>query len=149
MTYTKFNIKELSNTKMKKLKIIYWIVTGLMAAFMLLGALIDVSGNPDAVALIRHLGYPAYFVRFIGAMKILGVIAILLPRFTKLKEWAYAGLAFDTFSAMFSHFSTGDGPDKWFPALLGLVLILASYILFSRLSKRDSEAKPGFNNYTA
>ena len=71
---------------MKKVNRFYWIVTGLMSAFIVLGALMDVIKNPDAVALIKHLGYPEYFVPFIGTMKILGVIAILIPRYPKLKE---------------------------------------------------------------
>ncbi len=115
---------------MKKVNRSYWIVTGLMSAFMVLGALMDVIKNPDAVTLIKHLGYPEYFIPFIGTMKILGVIAILIPRFPKLKEWAYAGLVFDTSGALYSHFSLADRPDKWIPAVLALILILVSYILF-------------------
>ena len=103
-----------------------------MAVLMLLGAFIDVSRSPDAMALIKHLGYPAYFVPFIGAMKIVGVIAVLIPGFPKLKEWAYAGLVFDTGGAIFSHFSSGDSIDKWGPALLGLLLVSLSYYLYSR-----------------
>lgn len=121
---------------MKKLTITFWIVTSLMAAFILLGALIDVSKSPDAVALINHLGYPAYFVPFIGTMKILGVIAVLIPGYFRIKEWAYAGLAFDTMGAMFSHISSGDGPDKWAPALLALILVLVSYLLYTKRSNR-------------
>ena len=89
---------------MKRLTISYWVITGVMTAFILLGALFDVSQQAGAIALIKHLGYPAYFVSFIGAMKIAGVIAILVPGFPKLKEWAYAGLAFDTGGAVFSPF---------------------------------------------
>src|ERR1700712_1767896 len=106
---------------MKKLTITYWAITILMSAFIGLGALIDISSNPDAVALIKHLGYPVYFVPFIGTMKILGIIAVIIPGFPKVKEWAYAGLVFDTAGALFSHLSSGDGPDKWAPALLGLI----------------------------
>ena len=117
--------------RIKKIRIAYWIVTGLMAAFMIAGALIDISQSPDAVALIEHLGYPAYFVPFIGVMKILGVTTVLIPRFPKLKEWAYAGLVFDTFGALFSHLSTGDTPGKWLPALIGLVLVVSAYLLYN------------------
>jgi DoxX-like family len=120
---------------MKKISIFYWIVTGLMSAFMLLGAIMDVVKYPDAVAIITHLGYPVYFIPFIGVMKILGVIAVLTPRFPKLKEWAYAGLVFDTFGAIFSHLSVGDGVDKWFPAFLGLILVLGSYTLYTMRNK--------------
>jgi len=129
----------INQKEMKKLTITYWIITGVMAAFILLGALIDVSNNPDAIALIRHLGYPAYFVPFIGAMKIVAVIAVLVPRFPKVKEWAYAGLVFDTGGAIFSHLSSGDGPDKWAPALLGLILVSASYFVYTKKSGKQNE----------
>jgi hypothetical protein len=124
---------------MKRLTITYWVITSLMAAFILLGALIDVSNNADAVALIKHLGYPAYFVPFVGTMKIMGVIAVLIRGFPKLKEWAYAGLAFDTAAAIFSHISSGDGPDKWAPALVGLILVLASYLTYTAKLKKQCE----------
>lgn len=126
---------------MKKITRGYWIVTGLMVAFMLLGAGLDVSQAPDAVALIGHLGYPAYFVPFIGVMKIAGVITVLLPGLPKLKQWAYAGLTFDTAGALFSHVATGDAPSQWFPALLGLGLVLGSYALYTRRSKFASTSQ--------
>jgi DoxX-like family len=120
---------------MKSLKTWFWIVTGLMGAFIVLGAIIDVSMSSDAIKLITTLGYPVYFVRFIGVMKLLGIAAVLYPQFPKLKEWAYAGLTFDTGGALFSHFSAGSGPSDWGAALLGLVLVLASYTLYTLRSK--------------
>jgi len=122
---------------MKKLTIIYWVITSLMSAFLLLGAFADITGNPDALGLIKHLGYPAYFVPFIGAMKLAGVVAILTPRFAKVKEWAYAGLVFDTSGAIFSHLCSGDGVDKWGPALLGLILVVLSYMFYSKKNKQS------------
>jgi hypothetical protein len=123
---------------MKKLTITYWAITVLMGAFILLGALIDISRSPDALAFIEHLGYPAYFVPFIGVVKLLGVIAVLIPGFPKLKEWAYAGLVFDTGGAIFSHLSSGDGPNKWGPALLALILVTLSYIFYTRKIKQNN-----------
>jgi len=120
---------------MKKLTITYWVITSLMSAFLLLGAFADITGNADALALIKHLGYPAYFVPFIGAMKLAGVAAILVPRFAKVKEWAYAGLVFDTSGAIFLHLCSGDGPDKWGPALLGLILVVLSYVFYTKRNK--------------
>jgi hypothetical protein len=123
---------------MKKLSIIYWITTGLMSALMLLGSFVDLSQAPDALALIKHLGYPAYFVPFIGLVRLLGVVAVLIPGFPKVKEWAYAGLVYDTAGAIFSHISTGDGPDKWAPALLSLILVVTSYIFYTKRAKRHT-----------
>jgi hypothetical protein len=110
----------------------YWILTGLMGLFMVAGALLDVTKNANVLALINGLGYPEYFVPFIGVMKILGVLTVVAIPFPKLKEWAYAGLVFDTSGALFSHFSVQSKPEDWAPALLGLVLIASSYALYSR-----------------
>ena len=87
---------------MKKTNIIYWIFTGLFGAVMLLTSIPDILMVPDAVAFITKLGYPVYFAPFIGVAKVLGVIAILIPGFPRIKEWAYAGLAFDLIGAVYS-----------------------------------------------
>jgi hypothetical protein len=118
---------------MKRLKLFYWIATGLMCVFMLLGATMDVLKTPDAIKFINEIGYPEYFIRFIGVMKISGIIAILIPKFPKIKEWAYAGLAFDTFGATYSHIANGDGADKFMPALLGFILVMTSYYFFTKI----------------
>lgn len=108
---------------MKKIKIIYWIVTALFAAFMIFTAIPDVLMVPDAVTFISHLGYPKYFTPFIGVAKVLGCIAILVPGFPRVKEWAYAGLAYDLIGATYSVISSdGFQPSISFmllPILLG------------------------------
>jgi DoxX-like family len=122
--------------KMKNSNLIYWILTGLMAVFMGFGAVLDVIQHPEAVAIIKHLGYPDYFIPFIGVLKILGVISVLVPSYPFLKEWAYAGLTFDTFGATYSHIASGDSLDKILPAFIAFILILASYILYKNLEIR-------------
>lgn len=117
---------------MKQQQRLYWVITGLMAAFMGLGAIVDVLKLPEAIALIQHLRFPEYFVRFIGVLKILGVAAILGPVPLRLKEWAYAGLVFDTLGAVFAHISSGDGASGFAPALVAFVLVMAFYFLFLR-----------------
>ena len=87
---------------MKRINLIYWIVTGLFSAFMLFSSIPDVLQTPEAMAFITALGYPDYFVFFIGVAKVLGIIAILIPGFPRLTEWAYAGLFFDLFGAGYS-----------------------------------------------
>ena len=62
----------------------------------------DIMSVPDAVALFNHLGYPTYLLPFIGIAKLLGVVAILIPGFPRIKEWAYAGFVFDLTGAMYS-----------------------------------------------
>jgi hypothetical protein len=117
---------------MKRTKVLYWIVTGLMAAFILMASIPDVLHPPEVVAAFAHLGYPAYLLPFIGTAKILAVIAILFPGFPRLKEWAYAGLVFDLIGALYSHLSVGDGFAVWVFAMIGLLLVTGSYFLYRK-----------------
>ena len=107
----------------------YWVVTGLMAAFMLMASIPDVLRLPQAIEIFRHLGYPAYLLPFLGTAKILGVFAVLMPGFDRLKEWAYAGLVFDITGALYSHLSVGDPVSVWGFAVLALVLVGGSYVV--------------------
>jgi len=132
---------------MKLVKLIYWIATGLMCAFMLLGAVFDILKTPDAIKFIIELGYPEYFIRFIGVMKVLGIIAVLIPKFPKLKEWAYAGLVFDTFGATYSHIANGDGAQKFMAALISLVLVMVSYFFYTKINiSHNKISKSNENN---
>ena len=91
---------------MKSKNIAYWITTVLVAFFMGSGGIIQMAilrGN-DATQL---LGYPLYFFHILGFWKLLGAIAILVPRFPRLKEWAYAGIIFDLTGAAASNFAVG------------------------------------------
>ena len=115
---------------MKNAKTLYWIVTSLMAAFMLLGAIPDVLRLPQAASIFGHLGYPVYLLLFLGTAKTLGIIAVLVPAFQRLKEWAYAGLVFDVIGALYSHLSVGDSPSGWMPAAIALVLVGGSYLSY-------------------
>ncbi|UEG49668.1 DoxX family protein [Ferruginibacter lapsinanis] len=113
---------------MKKTKIIYWVFTILFAAFMAFTAIPDVRLTPEAVAFMKTLGYLDYFTRFIGVAKILGCIAILIPGFPKIKEWAYAGLFFDLIGATYSVIAIyGVSPQISF-MLLPFALGIISYI---------------------
>ena len=125
---------------MKSRTRIGWVVTGLMAALMLLSAAPDVLRVPGAVAVFTHLGYPPYLLVFLGTAKILGVAAAVSPVSARLKEWAFAGLTFDVTGALYSHVSVGDPPSVWMPAALGLVLVTASYIAYrTRPQRADCE----------
>ena len=117
---------------MKRINILYWIITGLFAAFMLLGALPDVISSPDAVKIVSHdLGYPAYLVPFLGVAKVLGCIAILVPGFPRLKEWAYAGLFFDLTGAAYSGFKVNPDPKEAL-FIIFYAFLFASYFLYHK-----------------
>jgi hypothetical protein len=109
--------------------IFYWIVTALMAAFMIMSAIPDLNRSEVAVTAFTHLGYPIYLLPFIGSAKIAGVAAVLLPSPRRVKEWAYAGLIFDLTGALYSHLSVGDPAGVWMFAVIGLILVTGSYLL--------------------
>jgi uncharacterized membrane protein YphA (DoxX/SURF4 family) len=117
-----------------------WLVTGLMAALLLLSAIPDVLQIPGALQVFTHLGYPPYLLVFLGTAKILGVAAVLVPGAPRLKEWAFAGLAFDVTGALYSHLSIGDPPGAWAPAAIALALIAGSYAAYRARTTRGPVA---------
>lgn len=120
---------------MKRTKILYWIFTGLFSALMLFSAIPDLLLSEDTVAFMHMLGYPDYFTFFIGVAKVLGVIAILIPGFPRIKEWAYAGLMFDLIGATYSLIAIGTQvTDLWF-MLIALGLGTTSYIFYHKKRK--------------
>ncbi len=109
----------------KRNKIIYWVSTIWLALGMVstgLPQLLKTNSGPGGVDQIKHLGYPVYFLILLGTWKILGTIAVLLPKFPLIKEWAYAGFFFAMSGAIFSHIASGDSISKIFPSLLLLIL---------------------------
>ena len=133
---------------MKTTKILYWVFTGLFAFLMLGSAIPDVLSMPIAVeGMHKGLGYPLYFIPFIGIAKVLGVIAILIPGYPRLKEWAYAGLIFDLVGATYSIFAAGQPVSSWVFMILPLTLAACSYIFYHKLraaSKATSDSKLAF-----
>ena len=116
---------------MKKTKILYWVFTSLFAFLMLGSAIPDVLSSEVAVQGMHDaLGYPMYFIPFIGVAKVLGVIVILLPVSAKLKEWAYAGLAFDLIGATYSIIASGGTAAACAFMLMPLVLLVLAYTWF-------------------
>lgn len=120
---------------MKKINMIYWISTIVFAALMIFSAIGDVMLQPEAVAFIVKLGYPIYFVRFIGIAKVLGSIALLIPGFPRIKEWAYAGLAFDLIGAIYSNVAVAGFDPMMTFMLLWILPGVVSYIWFHKRQK--------------
>ena len=117
----------MTNRRIKN--IAYWTTTILGPTSFVIGGLIGLSQSEQVVAPLTHLGYPAYFGSLLGAWKLLGAIAITAPRFPRLKEWAYAGFAFDLTAAAFSHAMVGDATGEIVGPLVFLGLVLASWAL--------------------
>ena len=85
----------------------YWLATFLVAGELGLGGIWDIAGIPYVRGLVTHLGYPSYFLVLLGTWKVLGAVALLVPRRPLLKEWAYAGAVFTYTGAIVSHLATG------------------------------------------
>lgn len=123
-------------TTSKKVTVWYWIVNGLFAAFMIFSAVPDIVSNPDAVKMVHDdMGYPLYFLPYIGVAKVLGGIAILVPGFPRIKEWAYAGLMFDLISATYSFMAMKLPVSNWAPMLIFIAVGFAAYALYHKKYK--------------
>jgi hypothetical protein len=118
---------------MTKTNIIYWTATVLFGGFMLFSAIPDLIVVPEAVEFVSNkLGYPEYIIPFLGAAKTLGVIALVIPGFPRITEWAYAGLTFDLIGATYSNFAV----DGFQPGALFMLVIFGmeaiSYIYYHK-----------------
>lgn len=115
----------------KSKTIIYWTTTAIMGFVMLSGGVGDILRPAALAAGMALLGYPAYFSIILGVWKVLGGITILVPKYPRLKEWAYAGIMFDVTGATASHaFSADYGAAYfhiWVPLLMGVFTLLSWY----------------------
>jgi len=111
----------------KSNKIIYWIATAWLALGMLSSGIVQLLQMEEEVSFTLALGYPSYFLTLLGTWKILGVVAVLVPKFPLLKEWAYAGFFFVASGAVFSHLAAGHSVKEVFPPLLLLTLTAVSW----------------------
>ena len=111
----------------KRNKIIYWVATLWLALGMTATGIVQILQVKEEVDMMAHLGYPLYFLVILGVWKLLGVIAILIPKFPLLKEWAYAGFFFNMFGAVFSHFASGSAASEFFGPTLLIVLTIVSW----------------------
>jgi hypothetical protein len=111
----------------KTKKIIYWIATLWVSLGMGVTGVVQFLKGKEEVDFITNLGYPVYILTLLGIWKVLGVVAILVPKFPLVKEWAYAGFFFAMSGAVFSHAAHGDGGKEFFGPVLLLVLTVVSW----------------------
>jgi uncharacterized membrane protein YphA (DoxX/SURF4 family) len=109
--------------------IAYWTTTIFGPASFVIGGVLNLTQSEQVVSTMHHLGYPAYFASVLGMWKLLGAIAIVIPRFPRLKEWAYAGFFFDLTAAAISRAAVGDSAADVAAPLVFLALVLASWAL--------------------
>jgi hypothetical protein len=105
------------------------VATGLFATVMVASGVLYLVGPAPIAAEFHHLGYPDYFRHLLGVAKLLGAIALVAPpRWPTLREWAYAGFAFDMIAAVASHAASGEPVGVAIPPLFALGLLAVSYL---------------------
>jgi uncharacterized membrane protein YphA (DoxX/SURF4 family) len=107
----------------------YWATTSIVAFVMLSGGAAELAHRREVVEGMTHLGYPLYFNTILGFWKVLGGIAVLAPRFPRLKEWAYAGIFFELTGATASHAALGDDAGHLIWPLVFALMAVASWAL--------------------
>jgi hypothetical protein len=115
---------------MEKRKVIwYWIITVILSFCIFSGGLAQAMQVKGVVQGFKPLGYPTYFISLIGVWKVLGIIAILIPNFKLLKEWAYAGIFFVMSGAVISHVASNDVSIQIIaPVVLAIFTVLSWYL---------------------
>ncbi len=124
----------------KRNKIIYWTATLWLSLGMVATGVVQLIKLPEEVNMMEDLGYPLYVLTLLGIWKLLGVVAVLVPKFPLLKEWAYAGFFFAMSGAVFSHIAHGDQAITLFGPVLLLMLTTVSWYF------RPAERKVIFPN---
>ena len=125
----------------KRNKIIYWIATIWLALGMVSTGIVQLLKVQEELDMFTRLGYPIYLLTMLGVWKLLGVVAVLIPKFPVLKEWAYAGFFFLMSGAVFSHLVNDEAKELFGPTLL---LILTAVSWYFRPAER--KVVPVINN---
>ncbi len=122
---------------MKKTNVLFWIATGLLIPILGIGSAMDLLSN-NSGEIVTSLGYPSYLTPFLAVLRLLGLTVIVLPGFTKLKEWAYAGLTFDIVGAIYSILAFGNPLTHIIFPTLALLILFCSYTLHRKRLKQKS-----------
>jgi len=120
--------------------IAYWGATLIIALELAAGGawdILQVAYVHDLV--VEHLGYPAYFLVILGVWKIPGAVALLVPRFPRLTEWAYAGAFFTYTGAVASHLALGDSVGTWWGPFVFAGIMLVSWALYPSVRRGRSD----------
>ncbi|MBB3112245.1 hypothetical protein FHS18_004331 [Paenibacillus phyllosphaerae] len=133
---------------MKKVKITYWIITVCTLIGFGISAFNEIAHSPATFTQTTELlGYPAYFLTLLGVAKIIGIVVLLVPRYYRLKEWAYAGLTIDCISAFWSQMAVGN-PKGSIQSVVVITFVLLSYYLLLRMERGVTTASAATSSRT-
>jgi heme A synthase len=121
--------------------ITYWIFTVLLVFELVAGSVWNLRQIEWVHIQLNHLGYPLYFAYILGAWQIGGAAAIIVPRFPRVKEWAYAGAFFEFSGAVVSHLLAADSAEAWRVPLVYAAIVIVSWAL-RPAGRRPSNAGP-------
>lgn len=107
----------------------YWALTGIIAWEMAAGSIWDLLRIDFVRGVFHHLGYPLFLLLILGMWKAPCAVVLIVPRFPRLKEWAYAGAVFNYTGAAASHLLAGDGPSAWAGPAVFAAMTLGSWAL--------------------
>jgi hypothetical protein len=130
---------------MKKIKILYWVFTILFAFLMIGSAIPNIISDPVSVEGFGKMNMPAYLLPFLGIAKALGVIAILITGYPRIKEWAYAGLIFDLIGGAWCIYASGQPVQSWAFMPIPIALGFASYTFYHKKAKLADAQKAKSN----
>jgi uncharacterized membrane protein YphA (DoxX/SURF4 family) len=119
----------MTNLATRSRAIAYWVTTAIIAWELAVGGVWDILRIPYVRTVMEHLGYPTFFPLILGVWKVPGAVALLIPRFARLKEWAYAGAFFNYTGAAASHLTVGDGAGKVAGPAIFACILMASWAL--------------------
>jgi uncharacterized membrane protein YphA (DoxX/SURF4 family) len=125
-------LTESTEIRMKSKPVLFWVVTVPVCVVFVGSGIANLVHATHVAQDMTHLGYPAYFSTILGTWKILGALAVAVPAFPRLKEWAYAGMMFDLTGAAISRGVVGDGVAGALPPLIIAGLVVASWGLRPR-----------------
>lgn len=117
----------------KKMKIGFYVSTGLLSALMLMSASMYVFNHEEIANKFLELGYPTYIIYPLALLKFLGVAVIWFGP-AKVKEWAYTGFFFNFLLAFGAHLGIRDGEETG--AIMAMVLLISSYFFYSKKTKQ-------------
>ena len=124
---------------MKKINIFYWICTGNLVPGLGIGSIYGIILHPGSTEQFVRLGYPVYLAPFLGVARILALIVIVIPKHPRLKEWAYAGLAFDIIGAIYSQIATGQSLTSLFFPVIAILFLSGSYFFYHKRLRLRNE----------
>ena len=128
---------------MKATKIIYWVSTILVIVVMLFTAVQTFAHLDHMEAFAKQIQFPGYMFVMLSIAKVLGVIALLIPGYPGVKEWVYAGFTFDLVGAivLFAGSALSFPVALWTPMLVGLLMLIISYITYHKILKATQTQK--------